>query len=134
MKRRPISPFKAKDVCRDIKLLAAVGLARRKSRYDPRTGGALAMKSIKLSFTLGEDGNPSGMREYPIRNTNRLVEEYMLLANYLVAQQLILKGKEKAFLRRHPPPNPRGMEKLLKRLQVAGKHKIIILCLNMRCH
>ena len=41
--------------------------------------------------------------EYPLHESNALVEEYMLLANYLVAQQLIAVTGDRAALRRHPP-------------------------------
>ena len=43
--------------------------------------------------------------------SNRLVEEYMLLANYLVAERLILIAQSYAVLRRHPEPlGPQSIE------------------------
>ena len=45
------------------------------------------------------------MRQYTIRDSNRLIEEFMLLANYLTAQHLIVHAGERAVLRRHPPPS-----------------------------
>ena len=49
---------------------------------------------------------------YQIRDSNKLVEEYMLLANYLVAQELLLRNGSSAFLRNHPPPKAGGLEDL----------------------
>ena len=49
-----------------------------------------------------------------------MIEEFMLLANYLVAQRLLEKVKSKAFLRCHPPPDPQGLEKLLDLAAVEG--------------
>lgn len=83
------------------------------------------MKSIKLSFTLDENDNPNGMCSYPIYDSNRLIEEFMLMANYLVAQQLIKGARSKAFLRCHPPPDRRGMEKVARQLQTAGYEELL---------
>lgn len=41
----------------------------------------LPLQHIRLSFKLGEDKLPLGFYQYPIKDSNRLVEEYMLLAN-----------------------------------------------------
>ena len=45
------------------------------------------------------------VKQYPIRDSNRLIEEFMLLANFLTAQHLILHAGKRAVLRRHPPPS-----------------------------
>ena len=44
----------------------------------------------RLCYRLDGDGNPSECFTYPLKDSNRVVEEYMLLANFLVAQHLIL--------------------------------------------
>jgi exoribonuclease R len=43
---------------------------------------------------------------YVIRQANQLVEEYMLLANNLVAKELVVYAGHLAFLRKHEAPNP----------------------------
>lgn len=43
----------------------------------------LALNRCKLSFRLDGDGNPHSVQEYPIRDSNRTVEEYMLLVSAL---------------------------------------------------
>ncbi len=64
-----------------------VAMARRKLRFE---NGALALNGVKLAFQLESDGQtPALCAPYPIRDSNRVIEEYMLLANYLVAQRLI---------------------------------------------
>lgn len=118
--RQPIRPHSAADVVNDVRRLAKIGLSRRAKRYDPKQGGGCMMKSVKLSFTLDKNGNPCGMRSYPIHDSNRLIEEYMLLANYLVAQRLLKVAKSKAFLRHHPPPDRNGMQDVTKDLFLAG--------------
>jgi len=101
--RRPTGSHTLKDVANDILLLHSVASSRRKSRFDKSGGGAIAINQNKLSFELkslstGEKilGNEIdekdisiAMSTYPIRDSNRLIEEYMLLANYLVALRFI---------------------------------------------
>jgi DIS3-like exonuclease 2 len=74
--------------------------------------GALALHSVKLTFDVDPVDGPLLASPYPIRDSNRLVEEYMLLANYLVAQRLITHAGDRACLRRHPPPLMDSMEKV----------------------
>lgn len=87
LERRPSDGHTIEQVVNDVKFLGLVALNRRKKRF---ASGALALNKTKLSFVLDKKtGNPSGMRAYPIRKSNNLVEEYMLLANFLVAQRLL---------------------------------------------
>jgi DIS3-like exonuclease 2 len=89
-----------------------VAIARRKLRFD---SGALALHGIKLTFQLDSDGQTPLMAvPYPIRDSNRLIEEYMLLANYLVAQRLISHAKGRALLRQHPEPLDDGLDKVVE--------------------
>ncbi|XP_056355046.1 DIS3-like exonuclease 2 isoform X2 [Oenanthe melanoleuca] len=82
----------------------------RKQRF---TEGALHLDQMKLSFTLDqESGMPQGCYIYQYRDSNKLVEEFMLLANMAVAHQIYRSFPEQAFLRRHPLPQ----NKLLKDL------------------
>merc|ERR1712238_335824 len=76
--------------------------------------GALALNGIKLTFQMAEDGEtPALCAPYPIRDSNRLIEEYMLMADYLVAQRLITHAGGLALLRQHQPPLELGMEKVI---------------------
>ena len=87
MCRQPTGGHSIDDVAADVRLMHVVAMARRKLRFE---NGALALNGVKLSFQLGSDGRtPNLCAPYPIRDSNRLIEEYMLLANFLVAQRLI---------------------------------------------
>ena len=44
---------------------------------------------------------------------DRLIEEFMLLANMAVAHQLQKHYPDKALLRRHPPPHEKPLEDLV---------------------
>lgn len=108
--RRPTGVHTIDQVATDVRLMHKVAMARRKLRFD---NGALGLHGIKLTFKLDADGQtPLLAAPYPIRDSNRLVEEYMLLANYLVAQRLITHAKKRALLRHHPEPLDEGLDKV----------------------
>lgn len=70
-----------------------------------------ADSKIPLSFSI-----------YHQKESNRLVEEYMLLANMQVAKKLCSTSNifDKVILRRHPPPNSTALENTLKILKSVG--------------
>ena len=95
--RRPTGGHTIDEVAADVRFMHKVAMARRKLRYDY---GAVVLQGTKLTFQLENDGQtPSLCEPYPIRDSNRLIEEYMLLANYLVAQKLITCAGGLALLR-----------------------------------
>jgi len=95
--RRPTGGHTMDEVATDVRLMHKVAMARRKLRY---AHGAIALHGTKLTFQLDNDGQtPSLCEPYPIRDSNRLIEEYMLLANFLVAQKLITSAGGLALLR-----------------------------------
>ncbi|GKY90395.1 hypothetical protein MPSEU_000013500 [Mayamaea pseudoterrestris] len=110
--RRPTDGHTVAQVAANVRLLHKVGMARRKLRFDH---GALALHGIKLSFTLDADGRtPLLAAPYPIRDSNRLVEEFMLLANFLVAQRLITHTGDLALLRCHSDPSADGLDDVVE--------------------
>ncbi|POM61172.1 nuclease [Phytophthora palmivora] len=100
-------------VIQSVKDLWSIGENRRAMRFDT---GAVSLNDMKLVFSLDAKGNPTRYGSYELKDSNRLVEEYMLLANYLVAQQLLRAHGPLAFLRHHPPPVSRSMEQALEQL------------------
>lgn len=107
--RRPTGDHSIAQVAADVRLMNEVAIGRRRLRFH---NGALALHSVKLTFDVDPVEGPLLAAAYPIRDSNRLVEEYMLLANYLVAQRLITHAGGRACLRRHPPPLMASMEKV----------------------
>ncbi|KAG8445036.1 hypothetical protein GDO86_009975 [Hymenochirus boettgeri] len=84
----------------------------RKQRFDD---GALRLDQLKLAFTLDkESGMPQGCYIYQYRDSNKLVEEFMLLANMAVAHHIYGRFPEKALLRRHPPPQTKMLNDLIE--------------------
>ena len=47
--------------------------------------GALAIESEEVNFIIDEDGNPTGVKQKIQKDANKLIEEFMLLANKRVA-------------------------------------------------
>ncbi|KAL3786259.1 hypothetical protein HJC23_005337 [Cyclotella cryptica] len=110
--RQPTGGHTIDEVAADVRLMHKVAMARRKLRFE---NGALALNGIKLSFQLEEDGvTPKMCAPYPLRDSNRLIEEYMLLANFLVAQRLITHAKGRALLRQHSPPLEAGLQNVVE--------------------
>jgi len=63
---------------------------------------------------MDDDGKtPSLCEPYPIRDSNRLIEEYMLMANFLVAQRLITHAGGLSVLRQHKPPTKVGLQSVI---------------------
>ncbi|KAJ3388848.1 hypothetical protein HDU92_001336, partial [Lobulomyces angularis] len=69
------------------------------------SNGALSLQNIKLWFSLNEEGNPVDCGAYELKEANRLIEEFMLLANISVAKRILLSYKSISLLRQHSPPS-----------------------------
>jgi DIS3-like exonuclease 2 len=65
---------------------------------------------------------PLSFSIYHQKESNRLVEEYMLLANMQVARKLCSTQHvfDKVILRRHPPPNATAIQNTIKIIKSAG--------------
>jgi protein SSD1 len=90
----------------DILDLHKLSLCMRKRRYE---NGALSMNSIKLSFKLDDNGDVEKVWVYQLKESNRLIEEFMLRANMSVAEKLCEHYPGEAMLRRHEPPIERRL-------------------------
>lgn len=60
-------------------------------------------------FELDEEGIATDCYNYEYTEANMLIEEFMLLANFAVAQQIALHLPEQALLRRHDEPLERRL-------------------------
>ena len=99
------------DVHECVRHLYQLSVLLRRKRFD---SGALSLNQPKMTFNLDkETGQPTGFGSYVARDSNRLVEEFMLLANMAVAHRLVRTLPEHAILRRHPAPHPKMIEDLL---------------------
>uniref|UniRef100_A0A8C0TSR8 DIS3-like exonuclease 2 n=1 Tax=Canis lupus familiaris TaxID=9615 RepID=A0A8C0TSR8_CANLF len=109
----PISPeHTSEEVHRAVLNLHKIAKELRKQRF---VDGALRLDQLKLAFTLDhETGLPQGCHIYEYRDSNKLVEEFMLLANMAVAHKTHRTFPERALLRRHPPPQTKMLNDLME--------------------
>jgi protein SSD1 len=71
--------------------------------------GTLRIQNSKLMFDLDDNGVATDCYNYEYSEANMLVEEFMLLANFAVAQQIAVNLPEQALLRRHDEPLERRL-------------------------
>jgi exosome complex exonuclease DIS3/RRP44 len=72
----------------------------------------LASPEVKIFLDSSESSEPIDVEQKELRETNSLVEEFMLLANISVAQKIQETFPQTAVLRRHLPPPKANFEKL----------------------
>lgn len=89
----------------------------RKKRID---NGALRLDNTKLSFVLDAQGHPIDFKIEVQQEANRLVEEFMLLANMTVADTIADAFPSCALLRCHPSPAEEALRLLSERLHGIG--------------
>lgn len=103
-------PHTWSEVVSDVRGLNRIAHRLRKSRFH---NGALRLDNKKLLINLDDAGFPIGHDVFKAKDANRLVEEYMLLANRSVARFLTEYYPDRSLLRRHPFPNGKKMEELV---------------------
>eukprot|EP01132_Coremiostelium_polycephalum_P004708 gene4708-5880_t len=90
----------------------------RQKRFD---AGALYLASPQVKFKTEEHGgDPSDVEIYQLRETNSMIEEFMLLANIWVAKKIHKHFPGCALLRRHPTPRKTSFDLLTKLIENKG--------------
>ncbi|XP_021053746.1 DIS3-like exonuclease 2 isoform X1 [Mus pahari] len=109
----PISPeHSIEEVHQAVLNLHSIAKQLRCQRF---VDGALRLDQLKLAFTLDhETGLPQGCHIYEYRDSNKLVEEFMLMANMAVAHKIFRTFPVQALLRRHPPPQTKMLSDLVE--------------------
>ncbi len=113
----------------NIEILALDRLAKQLRNIRFREG-AIAFERVEVAFNLDENGKPLGVYFQESKDSNKLIEEFMLLANKTVAEFISLnkidgkenKGKKpKTFVYRiHDLPNPDKFETFSKFIRRFG--------------
>uniref|UniRef100_S4REE2 DIS3 exosome endoribonuclease and 3'-5' exoribonuclease n=1 Tax=Petromyzon marinus TaxID=7757 RepID=S4REE2_PETMA len=93
-----------------------VVLAGHDNRSCPfSTRRALTLASPEVRFHMdSETHDPIDLQTKELKETNSMVEEFMLLANISVAERIVDEFPECALLRRHPAPPPSNYDILVK--------------------
>lgn len=107
------------DITKSLRLLNKVAKVLRERR---RERGALTLASPEVRFKRSEESNDpvDGPELYEMKETNALVEEFMLLANTTVAKKIHQHFPHVALLRRHPAPPKTNFETLSNVAKLKG--------------
>lgn len=110
-------PSQDDALAKSLRKLNFLAKKLKKRRLD---NGALVLASPEIRFQVdSETHDPIDVEAKKLRDTNSMVEEFMLLANISVAEKIVQEFPECAMLRRHPEPPHINFEPLIK----AGKHQ-----------
>ncbi|KAF9916129.1 hypothetical protein BX616_004542 [Lobosporangium transversale] len=101
----------------NIKTFFKLSMILRQKRFD---NGALSINSIKLAFETDGQDSPLDVTVLELKESNRLIEEFMLLANMSVAKQIFDFFPEQALLRRHEGPLERRMGDFIQHMNKIG--------------
>ncbi|MGL5015405.1 MAG: ribonuclease R [Bacteroidales bacterium] len=127
------------DYKQEILLLNDLAQKLRKQRFE---SGAIAFERHEVKFNIDENGKPLGVYFKVAKEANKLVEEFMLLANKTVAEFVgkpkNKKSSPKVFVYRvHDMPDPDKMETLSNfihrfgyKLKTEGSNKEISKSIN----
>jgi ribonuclease R len=99
------------ELAQEVLLLDKIAKILRKKRLD---NGAMNIESEEVRFRFDETGHPSDLLIKRSLDANKLIEEFMLLANRSVATFIHEKGKEKNTIpfvyRCHDDPDPEKVQ------------------------
>lgn len=102
------------EVTKGIRILNKFAKIIRKKRMER---GALTLSSPEVRFQLeNESQDPVDVEMKELKETNALVEEFMLLANISVAEKIYSKFSQSSMLRRHPAPPLSNFDQIRKSL------------------
>ncbi len=94
-----------------LTLLNDMSKILRKERFKK---GAINFETVEVKFRLDENGKPLGIYQKERKDSNKLIEEFMLLANRRVAEYVygLSKGKNKNTMvyRVHEAPDPERLK------------------------
>ncbi|KAF8637547.1 hypothetical protein AX17_002754 [Amanita inopinata Kibby_2008] len=108
---RKDDPHMQDEITRSIRLLNTLAQKLKAGRM---AAGALNLASpeVKIQLDSSESSDPIDVEQKELRETNSLVEEFMLLANISVAKKIQETFPQTSVLRRHLPPPKTNFERL----------------------
>jgi ribonuclease R len=126
------------DFCEELLAMNALAVQLRANRFK---AGAISFERSEVRFQIDEQGKPLSVYFKEAKEANKLVEEFMLLANRTVAEQIgkVKKGdKAKTFVYRiHDEPNQEKLTNFSQfisrfgyKLKTSGKKNEISTAIN----
>ncbi|UKJ87927.2 exosome complex exonuclease rrp44 [Theileria orientalis] len=104
------------EVCVALRNLNSIAKILRRQRMK-RGAVELESSEVKFEFDLEKVQN---LESYKTYDTNKMIEEFMLLANISVATKIYERFPKFALLRIHPPPFEEKLNELKRTLQQHG--------------
>lgn len=112
-------PYDASVISEKVNYLQLLAVKLRERRV---ANGALRLDQPKITFSMDRETMlPQGFQLYEHRHSNKLIEEFMLLANSAVAKKIADAYPQQAMLRRHPEPKRDVMDSTLEMLSQCGE-------------
>jgi len=106
----------SKEIGNSILEMDRLAKILRKKRM---SAGAISFDKVEVKFILDEKANPEGVYFKESKDANKLIEEFMLLANRSVAEFIGKQSKKKTFVYRvHDEPDDEkiaALENIIKR-------------------
>ncbi|XP_046746005.1 DIS3-like exonuclease 2 isoform X2 [Diprion similis] len=113
-------PYTISDLCTVVNNLNNLAVKIREKRFE---NGSLRIDQPKLHVIVDrETGLPVSFTLEEQKDSNRLIEEFMLLANMTVATHLYENLPDVSLLRCHQPPIMRNLSKTQAMLEKLGIH------------
>ena len=95
--------FSLKHISQTVKNLYNISKRLREERF---SSGALDFNETDIGFDLDKStGMPNVCSLYEYKDSNRMIEEFMLLANMSVGEEIYRHHPKRSILRCHPPPH-----------------------------
>jgi exosome complex exonuclease DIS3/RRP44 len=103
-----------------------LNILAKKLKQKRMDAGALTLASSEVRFVKSEETqDPIDMELYQTKESNSLVEEFMLLANISVAKKIYSAFPNFACLRRHPTPPAKNFTQLIKAVALLGVELVV---------
>ena len=95
------------QITKSLNVLNSLAYKLREERFEK---GSINFETVEVKFKLDENGKPLGVYQKARKDTHKLIEEFMLLANKRVAEFVHSKSKDKThpntmIYRVHEEPN-----------------------------
>lgn len=105
-------PTQQDELAKSLRQLNSLAKILKRKRIE---NGALTLASPEIRFHIdSETHDPIDVQTKELRETNSMVEEFMLLANIYTAEKTMQDFPSCAVLRRHPAPPVTNYEPLIK--------------------
>lgn len=104
-------------VSETLDLLKSIAQGFRKRRLNARS---IDLPHLHLLDQLEDERIPAEVNIFERHQSSSLVDEIMIKINSIVASILVQKLGERAFLRRHSPPNVHRLDAFLEKMSILG--------------